>query len=70
MDTATPRLLTTDEAAEILRLTPRQVARLANAGRVPTVRLPGNEIRIDESDLWAWVADRKQPIAGVEGRNG
>jgi len=60
---ATRTLLTTDEAAEILRLTPRQVSRLANAGRVPTVCLPGNEIRIDEGDLWRWIEEHKQPTS-------
>jgi len=60
MNTASPRLLTHDETAGILRLTPRQVARLANAGRLPTVRLPGGEVRIDERDLWQWIERHKQ----------
>ena len=61
MNDATPRLLTHDEAAGILRLTPRQVARLANARRLPTVILPGGEVRIDERDLWQWIELHKQP---------
>ena len=54
-------LLTDSEAAEILRLTPRQVARLAKKGILPSVRLPGNEIRFDPNDIRQWVETLKHP---------
>ena len=53
-------LLTPGEAAEILRLTRLQVSRLARKGILPTVVLPGDELRFDEGDLWQWVDDRRQ----------
>ena len=59
-------LITDSEAAEILRLTPRQVAKLAKKGILPSVNLPGNEVRFDQDDLRRWVESLKQPAA-VEG---
>jgi excisionase family DNA binding protein len=60
-------LLTDSEAADILRLTPRQVARLAKRGELPSVQLPGGEVRYDLDDLRAWVESHKRPVkpAGV-----
>jgi excisionase family DNA binding protein len=55
-------LLTDSEAAEILRLTPRQVARLARRGELPSVQLPGNEVRFDPDDIRRWVETRKRPL--------
>ncbi len=60
-------LITDSEAAEILRLTPRQVARLAKKGILPSVNLPGGEVRFDPDDLRAWVESLKQPAAAVAG---
>jgi excisionase family DNA binding protein len=57
----THALLTDVEAAELLRLTPRQVSRLANRGELPAVYLPGNEIRFDPDDLRRWVNSHKRP---------
>ena len=54
-------LLTDSEAAEILRLTPRQVARLAKRGALPSVKLPGDEIRFDPDDIRRWIETLKQP---------
>ena len=56
-------LLAISEAAELLRLTPRQVAKLARRGELPSVSLPGNETRFDASDLQRWVDSRKRPAA-------
>jgi len=61
MDTT---LLTDSEAADYLRLTPRQVAKLAKKGILPTVNLPGGETRFDPDDLRQWVESRKQPATG------
>jgi excisionase family DNA binding protein len=60
----TLNLLTDSEAAEILRLTPRQVSKLARNGELPSVHLPGNEIRFDPADLQKWIALHKQPGNG------
>jgi excisionase family DNA binding protein len=57
----TRNLLTPGEAAEIVRLTPRQITRLARDGVIPAVVLPGDEIRFDERDLWTWVEQQKRP---------
>jgi excisionase family DNA binding protein len=62
-------LLTKTEAAELLRLTPRQVGKLARRGVLPSVRLPGNEVRFDPDDIRQWVETLKQPAA-AEGSEG
>ena len=54
-------LLTKNEAAEVLRLTPRQVGKLARRGELPSVQLPGNEVRFDPDDIRQWVETRKRP---------
>ena len=61
MTTQTRHLLTASEAADVVRLTPRQVDRLARRGKLPAVRLPGDEIRFDEADLWTWIDAHRQP---------
>ena len=53
-------LLTDVEAADILRLTPRQVTRLARRGELPSITLPGNAIRFDPDDIREWVNGLKQ----------
>ena len=60
-------LLTDSEAADILRLTPRQVARLAKKGILPSVNLPGNEVRFDVDDLRQWVESCKRPATVAAG---
>jgi excisionase family DNA binding protein len=62
------QLLTTDEAAEVLRMTTNRLSRLVRRGEVPHVLLPGDEVRFDERDLSAWVESRKAggaPLAEV-----
>ncbi len=61
-------LLTKDEAAEFLRLTPRQVGKLARRGVLPSVNLPNGETRFDRDDLRAWVESLKRPANGQEGQ--
>jgi excisionase family DNA binding protein len=58
------QLLTTLEASELLKLTPRQVQRLAKTGELPTVHLPGGEVRFDSDDLREWVETLKRPAGG------
>ena len=49
------KLITDSEAAEILCLTVRQVARLARRDDLPHVNLPNGELRFDADDLRAWI---------------
>ena len=63
----TTRLLDTFDAADFLRLTPRQVAKLVRRGELPAVHLPGNQVRFDSDDLRRWVESRKQPAKGQGG---
>lgn len=58
-------LLSADEAAELLRMTPRQLTRLANRGAVPVVDLGDGVLRFDRGDLQAWTATHKRPAEGV-----
>ncbi len=61
-------LLTDSETADVLRLTPRQVAKLARRGELPTVNLPGNEVRFDAEEIRRFVESRKRPANGDGGR--
>jgi excisionase family DNA binding protein len=61
-------LLTDSEAADFLRLTARQVARLAKRGELPSVNLPNGETRFDADDLRLWVETLKRPAAAGEGQ--
>ena len=54
-------LLDEFDMAELLKLTPRQVVRLAKRGELPSVNLPGGEIRFDPDDIRQWVESRKRP---------
>jgi len=62
---ATQTLLTPLEAGQLLRLPSRRVVRLAKAGDIPHVRLPGDEYRFSEPDLWRWVEQHRQPMEGT-----
>jgi hypothetical protein len=55
-----PQLLSASEAAELLRMLPSRLVRLAKARAVPAVLLPDGEYRFDPSDLSAWVSAHKQ----------
>ena len=56
-------LLDESEAARLLSLTPRQVVRLANRGELPTVHLPGKQVRFDADDLRQFIERHKRPAA-------
>lgn len=45
-----PKLLTADEAAEVLRITPRHVRKLVNSGELPGRKM-GGRIRIHAGAL-------------------
>lgn len=55
------QLILDSEAAEILRMTTRQVVSLARRGDLPSIRFPNGEIRFDPTDLQRWVESLKQP---------
>lgn len=50
-----PRLLTSDDVAEMLQWTSEHVRRLARAGRMPAFKL-GREWRFSEATVMEWVA--------------
>jgi hypothetical protein len=52
------RLLDTAEVAEILHLSPRQVARARQAGQLKCVRLSGAAVRHTMAQVEAFIADR------------
>ena len=52
---STPKLLTIDEVAEILKLSPRTVRRYIAAGALPVHHL-GRRVRIADPDLAAFLA--------------
>jgi predicted site-specific integrase-resolvase len=56
-------LLTDSEAGDILKLTPRQVARLAKRGQIPSIELPNGETRFDSDDIRKWIETCKRPLA-------
>lgn len=51
---SSPRFLTADEVAEVLRLTPITVARLCRAGKLPATKPAGTWL-IAEPDLQAHI---------------
>jgi len=53
MDTA--KLLTVDEVAEILRVSPSSVYRRIQAGELPAVKLGHRQVRIKQEDLDAYI---------------
>ena len=61
--TLLPALLTHQEAAELLRLTPRQVLRPASRGELPSVVFPNRETRFDAADLSRFIELHKRPAA-------
>lgn len=54
MDTISP-LLTDCDAAEILGITTRSLARLTRESRIPYVRLPDGQIRYSGPALADWI---------------
>ena len=52
------RLLSYKAAAAVLDCSPSKVQKMCLAGELPILKV-GNETRIDERDLEAWIQDRK-----------
>ncbi|MCA9055957.1 MAG: helix-turn-helix domain-containing protein [Planctomycetaceae bacterium] len=52
-------LLTAEQAAEALTISPRKLWELTNTGQLPCVRI-GRAVRYDRADLEAWIAAQKR----------
>ena len=59
-----PQLLYASDVRELTGLTTIQIGKLAKAGELPSVQLPGNEIRFIESDVAEWVERHRAKPAG------
>lgn len=55
-----PKLYNTEEAAELLHLTPRQVIRARQEGRLGCVRLSHSAVRHTEDQIAEFIAARSQ----------
>ena len=53
-----PQLLTVEDVAAWLRLSPRAVQRLAQSGELPAVRIDGRRYRFPAADLARWLEGR------------
>ena len=51
-------LLTTEELAELLRVSPNRVLLLVRRGEIPTLRVCG-KIRFDANDIQGWLEQLK-----------
>jgi len=58
-----PKLLTIDELAERLGVTPRHIRRLVAERRVPFLRV-GRFIRFDPAKIATWLDSSRVPVAG------
>jgi excisionase family DNA binding protein len=56
-----PRYLRTSQAAKILHVSPRTVARWAESGDLPHIRTPGNHLRLQEAAVRAIAAGMECP---------
>jgi excisionase family DNA binding protein len=53
-------LLTPQEAAEVLRINKSTMYRWIKDGKVPFIRLPSGDVRIDEKEFDAWLSERSR----------
>jgi hypothetical protein len=56
-----PTLLTQDETAEMLRLTERQLNRLARDGAIPSIALPNGQLRFEADAIRDWIDSLRRP---------
>ena len=62
------QLLETDQVAEKLSVNPQTVRRLAKRGEIIAIKI-GNDWRFEESDIDAFIAERKaKAIAEIKAR--
>ena len=57
----TDRLLLDSEAANLLRMTTRELLKLARVGSVPSVQLPDGDVRFLHSDLLGLIEKHRCP---------
>ena len=59
-DSTAPRclLLTAEQAAHALTISPRKLWDLTDSGQLPCIRI-GRAVRYDQADLEAWIAQQK-----------
>ena len=57
------KLLTVEEAAELLRITPRTLKEWCRRGKVPCVKV-GREWRLKASELEAWMKPEMHVVKG------
>jgi excisionase family DNA binding protein len=55
-----PRLLTPDEVAEVLAISPRGVLRLAERGELRAIRVGERRLRVAPDDLRAYIESRRE----------
>lgn len=58
-----PKLLTTDEVAEELRVSRKQLYGLIHNEGLPAIKLSAGRYRIDRSDLDTWLVSRRSAPA-------
>jgi len=61
-----PWLLTTDEAAKLLHISPRAMFQLGKDRKIPVVRI-GRSVRFDTGDLRRWIEQQKQAGSALIG---
>ena len=57
------RLLDTAQVAELLNITPRQVARARQSGQLKCVRISGSAVRHTRAQVEAFIAERSNDRA-------
>jgi len=52
-------ILSTDEVAELLRLSPNRVLLLARRGEIPSLKIDGR-VRFDAQEIEAWIKSQRE----------
>lgn len=56
-----PQILNDDDVAGIVRLTARQVRKLARQGDLPHIVLPTGDVRFIRDDINKWIEAQRHP---------
>lgn len=65
----TPRFLTPEEVAAVLRVSPEAIRRLLKRGEIPAIRI-GRAWRVEENELQRWLARRRSRADRSNGGRG
>lgn len=69
-ESMTPRFLTPEEVAGVLRVSPGAIRRLLQHGEMPGIRV-GRAWRVEEGEFQRWLTRRRlRPVRGLPGRGG